>query len=127
MAWSTATIGGVSIDKSVGLDRDIRPDEIERDCKDRSRSIIQAKGAISFGIGSIVSGICSSIVADKRNVVPISSFQPQYGCCFSWPAVLGRNGVVRAMDVPLSDDEKVKIVETAKSLKEMVDHACSVD
>jgi L-lactate dehydrogenase len=122
VVWSAATIGGVSLDKLKQFSHDINYKELERDCKDRSQSIVQAKGAIPFGISAIVLSICDSVLSDKRNVLPISCFQPQYGCCFSWPVVLGREGVVRKLEMPLSDYEQVEIAQKALSLKEMVDH-----
>jgi L-lactate dehydrogenase len=121
VAWSAATIGGVSINKSKQFGTNINYKELERDCKDRSQSIIQAKGSIPFGISSIVLNVCDSILLDKRNVLPVSSFQPQYGCCFSWPVVLGSGGVVRRLEMPLDENEEAEIAETTKSLKEMVD------
>jgi L-lactate dehydrogenase len=121
VAWSAATIGGVSINKSKQFGTNINYKELERDCKDRSQSIIQAKGSIPFGISSIVLNLCDSILLDKRNVLPISSFQPQYGCCFSWPVVLGSGGIVRKLEMPLDANEEAELAETIKSLKDMVD------
>jgi L-lactate dehydrogenase len=39
------------------------------------------------------------------------------------PAVLGRKGAVRTIDVPLSREEKTMLEESAKALKEMVQEA----
>jgi L-lactate dehydrogenase len=74
-----------------------------------------------------VLSICDSILSDKRNVLPISCFQPLNGCCFSWPVVLGRKGVVRKVEMPLDDNEEAEIVQTTNSFKEMVDRVCPVD
>ncbi|KAL4889847.1 lactate dehydrogenase/glycoside hydrolase [Aspergillus ambiguus] len=119
-AWSTATVGGIPIGKAVlpvSFDRAKLADE----CRHRSQRIVSAKGATPFGIGSIVTSICSSIVCDKRNVRPISCYQPEYGCCFSLPVVLGRKGVIRRFAVPVSDEEKDAIKESAGALKETLD------
>jgi len=115
VAWSTATIGGVPIDKSLPPNT-FNHAELAYECKHISQSIIQAKGAMPFGIGSIVSSICSSILFDKRNVRPISHFQPEFGCCFSLPVVLGRKGIIRMIQMPLNSDEKADLIESAKTL-----------
>lgn len=120
VAWSTATIGGVLINVSLPPNS-FDAAELEYECKHRSRTIIQAKGATPFGIGSIVSSICSSILLDKRDVRPISHFQPDFGCCFSSPVVLGRKGIVRTIEVSLSDDEKAGIAKLAKTLRESIE------
>ncbi|BDD60263.1 hypothetical protein MPDQ_006181 [Monascus purpureus] len=119
VSWSTATIGGVPVDKS--LPDTIDHKELENECKNRSRSIVRAKGSTPFGIGYVVSSICSSILLDKRNVRPVSHFRPEYGCCLSLPVVLGRQGIVREIDPLLSSSEKKDIAESAKSLKESID------
>jgi L-lactate dehydrogenase len=120
VAWSTASIGGVSIDKSLPVNAVNHP-ELANECKHRSQCIIQAKGATPFGIGSIMSSICSSILFDKRDVRPISHFQPELRCCFSLPVILGRKGIIRTIQIPLNNDEQAHITESAKSLRGTLD------
>lgn len=120
VAWSVATVGGVPMDKSLPpnvLDRV----ELADECKHRSQSIIRAKGATPFGLGSIICSMCSSILLDKRNVRPVSHFQPDFGCSFSLPAVLGRKGVMSTIQMPLDRDEEAHIAESAKELRETID------
>ncbi|GAB1214605.1 hypothetical protein ATERTT37_003769 [Aspergillus terreus] len=119
-AWSTATIGGMPIDKAL------QPETFDRTqlanlCKHRSQSIIRSKGATPLGIGSIVTSICVSIAEDRRNVRPISCYQPEYGCCFSLPVVLGRKGIVRRLEVPIDQEEKDAIRKSAEELKQTLD------
>jgi L-lactate dehydrogenase len=121
VAWSSATIGGVPIDKSLAAESSIDRAELANECKSRSQSIIQAKGTTPLGMGSIIASICSSILLDKRNVRPISHFQPEFGCCFSLPVVLGRKGIIRTIQMPLSSDEAAEIAESAKQVREMLD------
>lgn len=116
VAWSTATIGGIPIDVALPPGTFDRA-ELVSECKHRSESIIRAKGSTPFGIGSTVASICSSILFDKRNVRPISHFQPEFGCCFSLPVVLGRKGVIRTIQMPLDSEEQAGIAESAKKLR----------
>jgi L-lactate dehydrogenase len=116
VAWSNAKIGSVHIDTMLPPDT-FNHAELVNESKNRSQSIIQAKRATPFGIGSIVASICSSILFDKRNVRPVSHFDPGFGCCFSLPAVIGRKGIIRTIKMPLSDDEAANIAESAKALK----------
>ena len=120
VAWSIATIGGVPL--SLALP----PSTIDRKalaelCKTKAQRIIEAKGATSYGIGSIVSSICGSILFDKHNVRPISHYVEELGCCLSLPVVLGRRGVIRTIDVPLDDGEKAQLQKSAQSLKTVID------
>lgn len=120
-AWSAATVGGVPIDQCLSAGIPINRAELSSECKNRSHSIVRAKGATPFGIGSIVSSICSAIVFDKRTVHPLSHFQPSFGCCFSLPVVLGIKGIERTVKVPLDKDEDVQIADSAIALKMMID------
>jgi L-lactate dehydrogenase len=120
-AWSAATIGGVPIDASLSKEDVIDRSGLSNECKHRSQSIVRAKGATPFGIGSVVSGICSSILLDKGTVHPISHFHPTLGCCFSLPVVLGRKGITRKVQMRLNFDEDAQITDSAAALKTMID------
>ncbi|KAL6902757.1 L-lactate/malate dehydrogenase [Trichoderma evansii] len=120
-AWSAATIGGIPINESLSKEVAINRSDLSNECKHRSQSIVRAKGATPFGIGSIVSSICSSIILDKGTVHPISHFQTSFGCCFSLPVVLGRKGVQQKVQMPLNFDEDAQITDSATALKKMID------
>ena len=119
VAWSAASIGGVALDKAVPSNAFNRT-ELAEECKHEAQRIIKAKGAIAFGIASIVASICASILFDKRDVRPVSHFQPDLGCCLSLPAVLGRKGVMETVSFPLNADEKAQLVESATIVREAV-------
>jgi L-lactate dehydrogenase len=120
VAWSTVSIGGVPIDEALPPDT-LNRTELAEQCKLEGQRIIAAKGAIAFGIGSVVSSICSTILLDKRNVCCISHFQPDLGCSLSLPAVLGRKGIIRTISLPLNNEEKAKLFDSAKTLKKTVE------
>ncbi|OKP08049.1 L-lactate dehydrogenase A [Penicillium subrubescens] len=61
--------------------------------------------------------ICSSILSDKRNVRPISHFQPEWGCCVSLPVVLGRAGIIKKIQMPLNNEERAALDESVKDLR----------
>ncbi|GLI72317.1 hypothetical protein PoHVEF18_000487 [Penicillium ochrochloron] len=91
VAWSDATIAGIPINESLPLST------LSRD--------------------ELSNSICSSILSDKRNVRPISHFQPEWGCCFSLPVVLGRAGVIKKIQMPLDNDERAALDESVKDLR----------
>jgi L-lactate dehydrogenase len=121
IAWSTATIGGIPITQSIPPST-IDQKDLERQCKDRTKEIVTAKKAITFGISTTVASVCSSIRHDTHNVCPISHFQPKFGCCFSSLVKLGRKGIVKEISMSLESDEQVAIVQSANQVKEVVDH-----
>jgi L-lactate dehydrogenase len=89
-------------------------------CKNAAATIIQGKGATSFGIGAVVSSICSSILFDKDNVRPISHWVPSLGCCLSLPVVLGRRGAARVLPITLSEGEQKALENSANTLRQVI-------
>ncbi|KAL2821160.1 lactate dehydrogenase/glycoside hydrolase [Aspergillus granulosus] len=118
-AWSTATVGGVALDKSVPTNT-LNYAALADECRHKSQSIFRVKGATPYGVGAAVSSLCSSILLDKRNVRPVSHFQPDFGCCFSLPVVLGREGILKTIHMPLEKDEWARISESATTLRDML-------
>ena len=120
VAWSAATINGIPLHTVLPPDG-FEHDELAEECKKRAESIFYAKGATPFGIGSVVASICVSILFDRGDVRPISHFQPEFGCCFSLPVILGRKGILKTIKVPLEIEENAAIARSAKRLKETME------
>jgi L-lactate dehydrogenase len=119
VAWSCASIGGVPLDKVTASKLDKHA--IAEDTKNKATNIIENKGVTNYGIGAVAASICKSVLFDQRNIRPVSHWQEDLGVCLSLPAVLGRKGVVRTVEMPLSGEEKSKLAESAKALKEMIE------
>jgi L-lactate dehydrogenase len=100
----------------VKIDQDV----IAEDTKNKATSIIENKGVTNYGIGAVAASICKSILFDQRNIRPVSHWQEDLGACLSMPAVLGRQGIVRTVQIPLSQEERAKLEASAKTLKDMV-------
>ncbi|KAL2258906.1 hypothetical protein VTK26DRAFT_7586 [Humicola hyalothermophila] len=120
VAWSSATVNGIPLHKVVPPDG-FGHDQLAAECKQRAETIIYAKGSTPFGIGSVVASICASVILDRGDVHPVSHFQPEFGCCFSLPVVLGRQGIKETIKMPLEEDENAAIARSAKQLKDSLD------
>jgi L-lactate dehydrogenase len=91
--------------------------------KEKAYTIIAAKGATSFGIASVVSSICESILFNQRHIRPVSHWVERFACCISLPAVLGRGGVQRTIEIPLSDEEREELNRSAEAIKDCYNQA----
>jgi L-lactate dehydrogenase len=120
VAWSCATVGGVPLSNVV---QNLDKQGIADDTKNKATAIIENKGVTNYGIGAVAASICKSILGDEKIVRSVSHWQEGLGVCLSMPAVLGRKGAVRTIDVPLSSEEKTMLEGSAKALKEMVQEA----
>lgn len=112
--WSLATIGGEKIEKLVSkTDRT----QIELDTRNRAYEIIRKKGATYYGVGACVTQIVNCILNDERRVLSVSNYDDNNGIYDGFPAVVGRDGIVRRLELPLSEQEGIKLQRSANAIK----------
>ncbi|EXK24625.1 L-lactate dehydrogenase [Fusarium oxysporum f. sp. melonis 26406] len=119
-AWSTATVGAVPISE-VQMFSTFDHTRIDSICKHRSQVIIRGKGSAPFGIASVAANLCCYILLDKREIIPVCHYQPQFDCCLSMPAIIGRKGILSTMHLSLDDQEQWAIAASAKHLKDKIE------
>jgi L-lactate dehydrogenase len=92
----------------------------EREVRYANITIIEGNQASQFGIGMASARIAEIVLRDERAVVPIGSYNPQYGVTLSMPSVLGQTGVVQILEPAISDDERQALQRSADTLKAAV-------
>ena len=112
--WSLADVGGQKVEDL--LDSGMRED-ISEFVRAKAYEIIERKGATYYGIASCVVQIINSILNDEMRVLPVSSYDGFSGTCFGWPSVVGREGVIRRLDVKLSEKEGIDLQKSINVLK----------
>lgn len=122
VAWSSASIAGIPLHlfpATKSLDREA----MANDTKQKASALINSKGSTEFGIGSVTSSICKSILFDQRNVRPVSIFNEDLNVCLSKTVVLGRQGVEKILELPLNAEENSALQQSAKQLREVIEEA----
>lgn len=83
--------------------------------------IISGKGATYYGIATAISHIVETIMRDSKKIVPLSTLiTGQYGLeniALSLPCILGRNGIEKVIDLPLSQEETSALHASANTLR----------
>ena len=107
--WSSATIAGRPLCECLSRASQ-NWDEFRRDIEQQVRfaniAIIEGIGASQHGIGMVSARIAEIILRDERTVIPIGSYQPQYGATLSLPSLLGRDGVIETFEPEMSTEER---------------------
>ncbi len=116
--WSSANIGGQPITTMLSKST---LSGIEGFVRGKAYEIIDRKGSTEYGIGVCAVGILNCILGDERRVLSVSSYHDYDDIYYGFPAIIGREGVVRQIDVELSEDEGIKMAKSVKVLKEMID------
>src|ERR1700737_1665382 len=107
--WSSARIAGVPIGKLIearGETLDGVRKKIEDSVRYANITIIEGNDASQFGIGIVAARITEMVLRDERAVVPIGSFNKNFGVTLSLPSVVGRGGVIRSFEPEMSDEER---------------------
>jgi L-lactate dehydrogenase len=113
--WSTARIAGTTFEQTETLRR-----EVEHEVRYANISIIEGTGASQLSIGVVAARIVELIASDDGTVVPIGSYQEQYGVTLSLPSRLARDGVTEVRMPTLSESEARALDESAATLRRAV-------
>lgn len=128
IVWSTAAIGGKSLDK-VMKDNENRAEgrtyeQMKQDTVDAGWKIFRRKGNTSYGIAASVSSIVRAIMQDDESIQPVSvCFDGLYGMrdvYMSMPAVIDRSGVREVVELNLSDKEREELEASCRILHEHI-------
>ena len=115
--WSLADMGGQKVTEML-------PREIQKGISDYVRNeayqIIEKKGATYYGIATCVAQILNCILNDEMRVLPVSSYDSFSGVCFGFPSVVGRAGVIRRLDMKLSESEGVALQKSINAIKNAI-------
>jgi len=118
--WSSASISGVPVLETLKLSREGRETfrrQVEHDVRFANIDIIEGNQASQFGIGMVAARIAQAVLRDERVVVPIGSYNDDYGVTFSMPSVLGQTGVVQILEPSMSTDERGALRLSADRLR----------
>lgn len=118
--WSTADAGGQLISELISQkDRQ----EIEHQTRNRAYEIIDRKGSTHYGIGACITGIVNCILEDEHRILPVSNYDYSSGIFNSFPAVLSRQGILRRIDLKLSESEAYKLQASTNLIKASIGEA----
>lgn len=116
--WSLADIGGQKL-------TDLLQDKVRTDISDYVKNevydIINKKGATYYGIATCVAQILNCILNDEMRILPVSSYDEFSGTSFGWPTVVGRQGIIRRLDIKITEKEGIELQKSINTLKKAID------
>jgi len=121
--WSNAQIAGLPLDKYPGVTPPLIA-EIEKKTRGSGAEVIKKKGGAGFAVGVSIADVIHSIALDQRRILPVSSLQNgPYGLrdvAISVPTIVGRKGVLGAVEIELWPKEKIALQNSAGVLRETI-------
>lgn len=127
--WSTANVGGMKLVPNTWVD--LPEDEkatlsgIFQKVQNAAYDIIKLKGYTSYAIGLATTDIVKAILNSQERILTVSGLMTGiYGIedvCLSIPRVVSERGIIKTVNLTLSEDEEKLLQQSAKVLKEVFD------
>jgi len=129
LAWSLVTVGSMHLKEfcvqhGFQID-DATRESIDTDVRNAAYIIIEGKGATYYGIGSALAKIVDVVVHDQRSVLTVTtSAGTEEGgvsdTCISRPRVMGGQGVLSTLDLPLNSEEARAFTRSTETVREVI-------
>ena len=128
LAWSQATIAGLSLDEFVKVRGELLTDadrrQIDENVRRAAYQIIGGKGATYYGIGSAVARIVDVLLHDQRAILSICSRITGVADCdgvtLALPHLVGGDGAMATIPLPLDTTEREGLRRSASILREAI-------
>jgi L-lactate dehydrogenase len=129
LVWSQATIAGLNLDEITKINHkpltEAKRMEIDENVRRAAYQIIAGKGATYYGIGSAVARIVDVLLHDQRAILTICSRIAGIPGCddvtMAMPHLVGGEGALVTIPLPLSSPEEQALRRSAAILREAID------
>lgn len=129
VTWSLVNIAGMKIEsfeKALGKSILDEKDGILDYTKKRGFEIVEKKGSTSFGVAGAAQRIVRAVLLDEKCVLPVSTvLYGQYGLtdiALSVPCIIGKNGVEKILELPLTNEETASLNKSADYIKSILNN-----
>ncbi|KAA3645787.1 MAG: L-lactate dehydrogenase [Chloroflexi bacterium] len=129
LVWSGVEVGGTPLleycqQTGCAIDDAVK-ERIDGQVRRAAYSIIEGKGATYYGIGSAVARICEVILKDQRAILtvctPVDDVQGVENVTVAMPIILGGEGVIQTLSVPLNAAEAQGLQSSASIVRSALD------
>ncbi|MDJ0650082.1 MAG: L-lactate dehydrogenase, partial [Xenococcaceae cyanobacterium MO_188.B19] len=125
--WSTANVAGAKLVpngwENLATAEQEQLTTIFEQVKNAAYEIIKRKGYTSYGIGLAVTDIVKAILRSQERVLTVSSLvEGLYGInnvCLGLPTVVNEKGILKTVNLTLSDGEEKQLRDSAQVLTEV--------
>ncbi|MBM6954766.1 L-lactate dehydrogenase [Limosilactobacillus coleohominis] len=116
-AWSTVRVLGKPVTE-LAEERGLKLSELEERARQGGYLVYQGKKYTNYGVATAAVRLTNAVLNDARTEMPISNYREEYGTYLSYPAVVGRDGVVEQLHLDLTPEEEAKLETSASYIKE---------
>jgi len=122
---SGASVAGIPLQQFPGYSKQVA-DEVVHATRFGGAEVIKLKGGTFYAVAPMIVELIKAIRDDSRQVLPVSTllngeFLDMKQVALSLPCVIGRQGRVRLVPPPLSEDEKQGLLNSYRVLREALE------
>ena len=116
-----SSVSGIPLPSLLSKDK---LDALIQDTRQVAAKVIEQKGATIHAPGNAISTIIEAVVRDQKKVIPVATaLDGDYGfsdVTMGVPAVIGKNGVEKIIELELNDEEKDGLQKSYDSVKNAI-------
>jgi L-lactate dehydrogenase len=129
LVWSQAAIAGLNLDEFAAVHGSALTNadraQIDGNVRRAAYQIIAGKGATYYGIGSAVARIVDVVLHDQRAILTVCSrltgVPDCEGVTLALPHLIGGDGVLATLPLPLDDAERAGLRRSTGILREAIE------
>ena len=110
-AWSQVRVKGQPIHT---LTSEKVLEEMATEAMKGGHTVFYGKKYTSYGIASAAIRLALAVVSDAHEELPITNYYAPLDTYLSYPAIIGRNGVIEQVKLSLTDEEEAKLAHSSQ-------------
>lgn len=119
-AWSQVRVKGQPISK---LTSEEVLEEIGTEAMKGGHTVFYGKKYTSYGIASAAIRLALAVISDAHEELPVTNYYAPLDTYLSYPALVGRSGIMEQLQLSLTEEEEAKLARSAQFIQEkFVEH-----
>lgn len=119
-AWSQVRVKGQPISK---LTSEEVLEEIGTEAMKGGHTVFYGKKYTSYGIASAAIRLALAVISDAHEELPVTNYYAPLDTYLSYPALVGRSGIIEQLQLTLTEEEEAKLARSAQFIQDkFVEH-----
>lgn len=114
-AWSQVRVKGQPISK---LTSEEVLEEIGTEAMKGGHTVFYGKKYTSYGIASAAIRLALAVISDAHEELPVTNYYAPLDTYLSYPALVGRSGIIEQLQLTLTKEEEAKLARSAQFIQD---------
>lgn len=116
-AWSTVRVLGKPI-QAIADQRGLDLVALDKAAREGGFIVFRGKKYTNYGVATAAVRLVNTILSNALTELPVSNYREEYDVYLSYPAVVGRDGIVEQCQLDLTKEELQKLQVSADFIKQ---------